>query len=427
MTLKVIIKSSRNYFVLVIQNSLFKAGRILASPSVVLTYMAVALDQPVFLVALLIPIRKTAGFSVSLFSADFVASIDRRIFALALTVGSLAACYAIIVTSVVYGGSSAVALALMFMMFAIGSMEQYQSLIASDVLGDVLHTHDRKRLQYSTLTLGGLSALALTWGLHVATSDMTPLNRHAIVMFTAVLLFVVSAVSVLMLPKLEKSSTTQSPVAGGNSLKLVATQFVRNLMRLLPMPWFRRYMIVRLMLLSVGLSVPFYAILAALSHGTTQKGLTSLLVAAASANLIAGQVWGFVGRYLGNVGVIIMSSLLAALSGFILITNHFLELTNSILVHSVTLFTISIAAQGVSAAHKLVFLDLAPKDERVAGLAVSKAIQTFFAVGVSFIMATLAHVQHVVWSILFLMLLAILCAVVSNVAGIRPQAEELPT
>ncbi len=418
-------RDKRNYRVLISQGAFFNAGKIMASPSVVLTYIAVGLGLPVFLVALLIPIRKLASFGVALLSADFIASIDRRITALALANAGMGVCYAVVVTAILFGGDDAAVIALLVVMIAVGSVEQYQSLVVSDVLGDVLHSQNRKRLQFSALAIGGLSALGLTWALHIATVSIDPLNRHVIVVYAAVALFVVSAFSILLFPEAGTGGRAKPAAPGSSTFKLLATQFIRNLRRLAPMSWFRRYLLIRIMTLSVELSVPFYTILAAVSHGTTHQGLTALIAAAALAFLVAGQVWGFVGSRFSNVGVICLSCILAAFSGVLLVANHFLEFANPTLVHSISLFLVTVAVQGSTVGHELLYLDLAPKEERVAGLAVSKAIQTMVAVGISFMMATLAHVQHVVWSILLLMLLAVICAIVTNLVGARPQSEML--
>ncbi|MCP4317171.1 MAG: hypothetical protein GY789_14445 [Hyphomicrobiales bacterium] len=103
---------------------------------------------------------------------------------------------------------------------------------------------------------------------------------------------------------------------------------------------------------------------------------------------------------------------LGALSSLALVANHFLQLINTIYLHAAALFLVTVAAEGVATAQSLFYLDIAPKEDRIAGLAVSKSVVRLAAILFTACMAALAHMQHVVWAILFIATLNMATALV---------------
>lgn len=107
----------------------------------------------------------------------------------------------------------------------------------------------------------------------------------------------------------------------------------------------------------------------------------------------------------------ISGGLMAAFAGLILVVNTLHPFFHPPYIHAVALFIVTIAVMGVSTARSLYFIDIAPAQYRLIALGTSKIIVRIVGIGLSFILATVAHLQHVVWAILALALINILSAV----------------
>ena len=77
----------------------------------------------------------------------------------------------------------------------------------------------------------------------------------------------------------------------------------------------------------------------------------------------------------------------------------------------------TVAAEGVTNARSMYYLDIAPKRYRVPGLAVSKTIIRLAGLLVTTIMAAAAHMQHVLWAIAILAGLNLAAAAAFLLAG----------
>lgn len=389
-----------------LQGGIAEIGWVLGSPSIVLTYIAVAHDMPIILAGILTTVRRAGNMVVDIFAGDTVQFRRNKTRDLALSDLFLALCFLAAISSIVYGSLLVVTIGLLGAMLLIGLATEFQDIIYSDFIGDSLHSDDRTRLQYWVMGMGGLGAILIAWPLHRLMLEYPPLARHATMMYIATACLCASAfmlavgrmvVSALRAPQVTDKPQTENKPQGMRGLW-------RRYRELAKAAWFRRFMAVRLMLQTVELSLPFFAILAALAHHESRHGLTALVISTALALLIAGPLWRALSHW-SHGTVMIVACSMGAFSGLALVANHFLELVNTIWLHAAALFLVTIAVEGTTTAQSLFYLDIAPKRERVVGLAVSKSAVRIAAIIFTAFMATLAHMQHVVWAILFIALL----------------------
>ncbi|MEM9105651.1 MAG: permease, partial [Pseudomonadota bacterium] len=188
---------------------------------------------------------------------------------------------------------------------------------------------------------------------------------------------------------------------------------------LMLMRWFRRYVMISIALQTVELSVPFFAILAAISQGGSQKGLTALILSSAAALVVSGPIWRLVGRR-SDGAVMAGGALMAAMAGILLIINYIRPILDVTLIHAAALFAVTVAMTGVSNARTLYFMDLAPKDYRIAGLAASKSVVRIVGIFLATGVAALAHLQHITWAIALVAGLNLLTAVYVFIAAAPP-------
>lgn len=114
---------------------------------------------------------------------------------------------------------------------------------------------------------------------------------------------------------------------------------------------------------------------------------------------------------------------LAALAGFMLVANFFYPVIDSPFIHAIALFIVTVAVRGVSTARYLYFMDVAPEEYAVIGIGASKVAVRTVGIGLSFAMAAVAHLQHVIWAILALALINATTAVLTYRAADRPEAD----
>ncbi len=414
----------RNLAILSGQASLATIGWTLASPSVVLVYLAITLDVPVFLAGLLMTVRRSANLATTLFGSEFAANRPNRKRDLAATDGILALCFLLAIASVALGTSTVVTITFILIVACIGFTEEFQSLLNYDFMADVLHSGSRMRLLYTAMIIGGLGTMALAWSAHLLMIDSPALARHSTIVLIATACFCLSATAMLLVRELtsgkkpDSDERQQIQPTGG---KVAIRHYLAGLAELWSMAWFRRFLTVRLSLQTIELSIPFFAILAALSHGTSQKGLTALVISSALALTVAAPIWRLVTGY-SNRLVMLLGAAMAASSGLMLVLNHFLKFADTILAHAVALFLVTVAVQGVQTARYLYYMDIAPKEYRVRGLAVSKSVSRISGIALTTVMAALAHTQHVVWAIVALACLNVLAACFAFVTA-RQQAD----
>ena len=339
----------------------------------------------------------------------------------------VAMCFLLALTAAAFGSLLIVTLSFIAVIVVIGLTREYQSILNADFYGNVLQSESRNRLLYSVMTLGRLATAALVSATHQYFQSDPPFTRHAAIVSIEIFSFV-TASAVLLLVREHSADPTdpETTVAKPRrrfSLRNHLREIYGNFNVLIKLEWFRKYLLVRLALLTVAMSVPFYAILAALSHDTKTKGLTALVISTALALLVAGPLWQAVGHRSTHT-VMITGALLAAVAGVILFSNHFVPFVSESLVHAAALFMVTVAVNGISTARWLYFIDVAPPQYRVIGVGVSKVMVRIVGVGLPSVLAAVAHLQHVVCAILVVAVINGITAILAFRVSIYATQEE---
>ncbi len=430
MTGKIQPEEKRNYSILRGQGMFNTMAWTMANPSVVISYLAISLDVPVVIAGLLVTIRQSAALMTALFGTPIAARRPRKKVDLAITDIVVALCFFLALTAAAFGTSLVVTLAFIVAITFIGLTREYQSILNADFYGSVLQSESRNRLLYSVMTLGGLGTAALVSATHQYFQSDPPFTRHAAIVSIGIFSFL-TASAVLLLVREYSAAPVENDQANPKprrrfSLRNHLHEVYGNFSVLIKMEWFRRYLVVRLALLTVEMSVPFYAILAALAHHTTPKGLTALVISTALALLVAGPLWQAIGHRSTRT-VMIVGALLAAIAGALLFANHFFPFASESLIHATALFMVTVAVNGVSTARWLYFIDLAPPQYRVIGVGVSKVMVRIVGVGLSSVLAAVAHLQHVVWAILVVAIINGIAAYLAYRVSTSTEDEEAAT
>ncbi|WP_282151673.1 permease [Ruegeria atlantica] len=399
--------SKRNVPVLAGQSILSQVAWTLGSPSVVLPFLAVSLELPMFIAGALVSVRMVGSMISDVFLAHPIAARDRKKRAIATTEVAIGACLILALLVAATGVVPVIGVAFVAAFFMIGLIEEIQSLMYTDLLGDQVRSKSRMIMHYLQLGVGGLGAIGLALLVHEITKENPPFSRHSAVIAVSVTFFVLSGLSILMM------SETAGPTQEQGAQRVKKRKFLDNFTDIAAMfdqHWFRRYMIMRMPLVVVSLSVPFFALIAAEAHHDSARGLTAMIVSSASGYLVSAPLWQLVNMK-SHRAVMVTGNLMVALTGGALLSVHFLGMDHDVHLHAIALFVVTVAVTGISSARKLYFLDVAPKDQRVKGAAAIKSICRISGVLLSAALAGVAHLHEVAWAIAFIVATSVFAAV----------------
>ncbi|MDP5216434.1 permease [Ruegeria sp. 2205SS24-7] len=400
----------RNVPILAGQGAFNMMAWSMASPSIVLAFLAVSLDLPMFLAGLLVTIRHGAGTLGDIFVSDRIARLSRKKGAIIWMDIAVAACFLLVVVVTLMGDRTATIAAFVIAIFLIGVLEEIKAMLIVDFVSDNMDSRSRMQVSYVQKAIGGAGTIALVLLVHQLMQDAPALSRHSTVVMIGVLCFLLSAISMLAFRETAIGAKVAPEPSARKSWAL--TGFFRRARDLFAEPWFRRFMVIRLSFVVVGLSVPFFALIAAEAHHSSAKGLTALIISSAAAVLVATPLWRVLNGYSLNL-VMAVAALMVAVTGCVLMVLHHAGIDHDIHVHAVSLFLVTIAVTGLGGARSLYFMEVAPKDQRVAAKAVSTSLARIAIVAISAALAAVAHSAEVAWAIVFITVVSLLAAILS--------------
>ncbi|MES0863619.1 MFS transporter [Ruegeria sp. SCPT10] len=391
--------AKRNVPVLTGQSILSQIAWTLGSPSVVLPFLAVSFELPMFVAGALVSIRMVGSMIADFFLAQPIAAQRRKKRAIAMTEFVIGICLLIAMAVAASGVVPLIAVAFIMVFFVIGLVDEMQNLMYTDLLGDHVQSKSRISMRYLQFGAGGLAAIGLALLIHEITKDNPPFSRHSAVIAVSFTFFVLSGICIMALAEIGK--TTGASTDGKPAVKLSFKANLEAIVEMFDHAWFRRYMTMRMPLVVVSLSVPFFALIAAEAHHASAKGLTAMIISSASGYLVAAPLWQVVNMK-SHRAVMVTGTLMVAVTGAVLLTFHYLKLDHDVHLHAIALFIVTVATTGVSSARKLYFLDVAPKDQRVQASAAVKSIARIAAVVLSAGLAAIAHMHEVALAVVFI-------------------------
>lgn len=399
--------AKRNVPVLTGQSILSQVAWTLGSPSVVLPFLAVSLELPMFIAGALVSVRMAGSMITDVFLAQSISTRPRKKRGIALTEIAIGACLVMAVVIAATGVVPLIGVAFIAAFFLIGLIEEIQSLLFTDLLGDHVKSKSRMVMHYLQLGAGGLGAIGLALLVHEIMRENPPFSRHSAVIAVSVTFFILSGVCILgMSEMVPDRSDKPAPTAR----KKPFAEYFTDIVAMFDEVWFRRYLVMRLPIVVVSLSVPFFALIAAEAHHASTKGLTAMIISSASGYLVSAPLWQLVNMK-SHRAVMVTGTLMVAATGTVLLSVHYLGFDHDVHLHAIALFVATVSVTGISSARKLYFLDIAPKDQRVKGAAAIKSICRVSAVVLSTALAGVAHLHEVAGAIAFIVLVSLFAAV----------------
>lgn len=245
----------RNIPVLTGQSILSQVAWTLGSPSIVLPFLAVSFELPMFIAGALVSIRMVGSMISDIFLAQPISARQQKKRGIALTEVCIGACLVMAVLVAATGFVPAIALAFVAAFFVIGLIEEIQSLMLTDLIGDQVQSKSRMIMHYLQLGIGGLGAIGLALLVHEITKENPPFSRHSTVIGVSVTFFILSGVSILAISEIARRDEVKDTPQRVRKRKF--SENFTDIVAMFDQAWFRRYLVMRLPLVVVSLSVPF--------------------------------------------------------------------------------------------------------------------------------------------------------------------------
>lgn len=395
---------ARNGVRLVLAGALQSSGDQAAKASTVLPWLLAALGVPSALVGLLVPIRESGSMLPQAFLTPLVLRVRYRKWVFVAGALVQAACVAIMAGTAALGEGLTAGVIILAALAVFSLGRSLCSIASKDVQGKTIPKGQRGQLTGAATMASGIVAITLGLGIRVLGDGDVSATQLAWILAGGAALWVGAAAvyAGIREPAVEAGA---APSAAASEKSERRNSFTAMLLLLRDDKPFRRFVLVRSLLLVSALSPPFFVTLSVQSGTSALTGLGGFVLASGVATVIGGRVFGRAAdrssRLLMSVGagvasaVIVLTVAIAALPGF----------TGSGLLGSLLFvgayFVVTLTHTGVRVGRKTYIVDMAEGDRRTLYTAVSNSAMGVILLIVGGVSSLLA-VVHVFWALLFL-------------------------
>lgn len=356
----------RNFFAYLTANLLNKMADEIGSAKLVLPWMLGALGAPVALTGFLVPIREAGVLLPQLAVAAAVRNRPKRkgVWILGAALSALALAGMALVALTLKGAAAGWAVIGLLVLFSLA--RGLCSVSAKDVLGKTVSKLRRGRLMGWSASLGGAGVLGVGLALGSWPFASADPAIFAWIFAGAVLLWVL-ALAAFSLIREEPGAT-----AGGGNALAVALESLSLLRTDEP---FRRFVLARILLLSVALAPPFYVVLAQAESDGGLQDLGWLIVATGVGAALSSPLWGQMGDHSSRT----VMALAAAGQGLLAVLVWLAIAVDLSLVHHAwfwasVMVLLTILHSGVRLGRKVYLVDMADSGNRASYVAVSNTV-----------------------------------------------------
>lgn len=355
----------RNFLLNALNGTATKLAEQIASPSLVLPWFLAALGAPAALAGLLVPIRRGGSLLPQLAVAGRIRGFKKRkwFWVSAGLVQAVALLLMVLITPTLPALGAGLVVVLLLGVFSVAS--GVGSVSYKDVLAKTVPKGRRGTLLATRATAGGLLALGAGLLLRSYVADVSLLTPYLLLIAVASMLWFVAALIFAAIQ--EEDGATE-----GSRNALAEAKAGFSLLH--DVPGFRRFIMARGLLLTVTLSIPFYALHAKALTGSTASSLGIFVIATSLAQVLSSPFWGrFSDRSSRTVMMLGGGTAVAAGVAALMFGRLPASWQNASLYGAIFLL-LGMAQAGVRLGRKTYLVDAAPAEDRPLYVAVSNTL-----------------------------------------------------
>ncbi len=396
--------------------ALQSSGDQTVKASTVLPWLFHALGVPAGLSGLLVPIRESGSMLPQAALTPIVMRIRRRkwVFVTGALVQSAAVAAMALVAAVGSGLVAGILILLALAIFSVG--RSLTSISSKDVQGRTVPKGERGQINGLSTTASGIVAITLGLGLRVFGGSDLSAGQLAWLLVGGAVLWVLAA---------WVYSTIKEPEAGGDNLQPPKSPkkrpddgvaedpsgwFARSVELLRDDAPFRRFVVVRSLLLVSSLSPPFIVTLAVSSGAGALSGLGGFIIASGVSSLIGGPLFGRFADRSSRTLMAVGASVASVVLVLVIVVNSLPGLDGNRAAETVLFvsayFVVTLVHTGVRMGRKTYVVDMAKGDKRTEYVAVSNSAMGVILLATGGVSAALATLG-VDWALGFLAVLGV--------------------
>lgn len=378
------------------------AGDQVVSAGTVLPWLLAALGAPVGLIGLLVPIRESGSLLPQAALAPIIQQRSQRkwVWVAGAAVQAAATAAMALVAALLEGVTAGVLILLALALFSLG--RSLSSIASKDVMARTIPKGQRGQINGISTLASGVVAVTLGLGIRLLATDEVGSVTLAWLLVGAALAWVVALTVFAGI----REPYTEPAGTGGEG-------WLRHSWRMLSTDApFRKFVLMRTLLLVSALSPPFLVALAA-AGGVGLSGLGLFVIAQGAARVIGGRYFGRLAdrssRLLMAWGALVASLLILAT----LILGALPVLAGSVWLYSGAFFLLALIHTGVRVGRKTYVIDMAAPEQVTDYVAVSNTAMGVLLLVTGAVNAALALLGAEV-ALAFLALLGLLGFVVAR-------------
>ena len=368
-------------------SSLQSIGDQVMNAKTVLPWLLAALGVPAAFTGLLVPVRESGSMLPQAALTPWVTSRRRRsgVWVLGAAGQALSTAGVAAVAALGEGAPAGVAVVVLLAVFAVS--RSLCSLAGKDVLGRTIPKGERGRVNGVATVVAGVVALSLGLGLRLLGGDVGA-GLLAVLLVAAAVSW---ALAGLVYSRVEELADEQDAGGSGDGSGWAAQAWA--LLRQ-DRP-FRRFVVVRALLLVSALAPPFFVQTSAAAGDSPLSGLGSFVVASGLAAVLGGRVFGSAADRSSRL---LMAAGAAVASVVVLGVTVVLAVAGSApgWVLAAAFFVVSLVHVGIRVGRKTYVVDMADGDRRTEYVAVANTAMGVLLLAVGALTAGLATLGVVV-------------------------------
>lgn len=352
------------WLTIIISQVCTKVGDLLASTKTVLPWLFTSLGVPPLFIGLIAPIRESGALLPQMLMGELLAQYAYKKWAYAL--GALLQGVAIlgIATAAVYTSNLTFGVIALCLLVLFSLARALASLASKDVLGKVVEKKQRGNISGTAASIAGVVSIAV--GALMMLGIFNDTAYLPALLTLAACAWLIAAVSFLKIKEQADKPDENLQIAQ------FLSQLIKNAQSALSVREFRQFIIVRTLLISTSLALPYYIVLTQ----SQEPGLWTLglfMLCGGAADFLSGWIWG---RFsdVSSRKVLMASAALACITLTITALLMSLSLTHNALV-AVSLFAaMAVVHAGVRIGRSTYLLDMADDENRLRYVALSNTL-----------------------------------------------------